>query len=172
MDLPRLIERLACFPASLHALLGGMREEDARWKPPSGNWSILEIVCHLADEEAEDFRPRVESTLRDPGEAWKRIDPERAAAERRYNERKLGDSLHRFAAERTASVAWLRSLRNPDWTTTYAHAQFGPLRAGDLMAAWAAHDALHLRQIAKRMYELTKRDAFGFEVGYAGEWRS
>jgi hypothetical protein len=36
------------------------------------------------------------------------------------------------------------------------------------MASWAAHDALHLRQIAKRLYELTARDAGRYSAGYAG----
>ncbi|NUP91044.1 MAG: DinB family protein, partial [Candidatus Sumerlaeia bacterium] len=52
---------------------------------------------------------------------------------------------------------------------THRHPKAGPLRAGDLLAAWAAHDALHLRQIAKRLLDLARRDAGGFKTDYAGD---
>ncbi len=44
------------------------------------------------------------------------------------------------------------------------------MHAGTLFASWLAHDALHLRQIAKRMYELAVRDAGSFDTKYAGDW--
>ncbi|MCP4798050.1 MAG: DinB family protein, partial [Phycisphaeraceae bacterium] len=46
----------------------------------------------------------------------------------------------------------------------------GSLRAGDLLAAWCAHDALHLRQLARRLHELTVVRGGGFDAGYAGDW--
>jgi hypothetical protein len=163
---------MARTPASLRALLTNLPTADARWRPPSGAWSILEILCHLCDEEVDDFRTRVESTLRDPAAAWNPIDPEGAARERRYNEQDPGAALARFEAERAKSIAWLRSLRSPDWTRAHTHAKIGfPLSAADLLASWAAHDALHIRQIAKRLYELAQRDGGpGVSVKYAGEW--
>jgi hypothetical protein len=153
-------------------LLAHSARREATWKPPSGAWSILEIVCHLGDEEVDDFRTRLRLTLEDPSQDWPKIDPEGWARERRYNERDLGESLERFARERAASVAWLRSLRDVDWSRAATHPRLGSLRAGDLMASWAAHDALHLRQIAKRLHELAAADAPGFDAGYAGEWRA
>ena len=149
-----------------------LSERDARWKPANGAWSVLEIVNHLADEESDDFRMRVEMTLRDPGLEWPKIDPEewgrtRLLEGKKYNERFLGESTARFVAERKKSVSWLKSLREPDWSRAHLHPRGGPLSAGLLLASWAAHDALHLRQIAKRMYELAARDE---NVGYAGAW--
>lgn len=169
MDAMRLITRLAAFGTALPAAVAPVDAEDSRWKPPSGAWSILEIVNHLADEEVRDFRTRVELTLRDPALDWPPIDPERWAREERYNEREFSTSVAQFVAERRTSVLWLRSLREPDWTRSHAHPTAGPMTAGSLLGAWAAHDALHLRQIAKRMYELAGRDS-GDSVRYAGEW--
>lgn len=169
MDAGALIARMEGFAAALPAAVAGVTGADSRWKPPSGAWSILEIVNHLADEEVEDFRRRLELTLRDPSLPWPTIDPEGWAVQRRYNERELHESVDRFVRERRASLEWLRSLREPDWGRTYRHPR-GDLSAGDLMASWAAHDALHLRQIAKRLYELTARDAGRYSAGYAGAW--
>lgn len=168
MRIDGLIERMGAYPASLHALLRGLPEDDARWRPPSGAWSIVEIVTHMADEEIEDFRARLESMLRDPTEPWPPIDPEAAATDRRYNERDLDDSLRRFAAERAKNVEWLRAIDNPNWDNVYQHPRVGPVLAGELMVSWACHDQLHLRQIAKRLYELARRDGEPYPAGYAG----
>ena len=70
------------------------------------------------DEETQDFRVRTKSTLEDPTRAWPPLDPEGTVAARRWNERD-GDSLvGAFAEERATSVAWLRSLKTPDWHRT------------------------------------------------------
>lgn len=170
MNLDAIIDRMECFPSVLRALIDGLPASAARRRGPDGAWSILEIVNHLADEEAEDFRARVRSTLEDPARPWTGIDPERAAIDRDYNSRDLSESLARFSREREESIRWLRSLHEPDWSRTYRHPTIGDLRAGDLMAAWAAHDPLHLRQIAKRLHELVGEESSGFSTDYAGRW--
>ncbi|GJM19037.1 MAG: hypothetical protein DHS20C14_12500 [Phycisphaeraceae bacterium] len=166
-----LIDRMDTFARTLPAAVGGITAAEARWKPDDASWSIVEIVAHLADEETEDFRARVRNTLEDPARAWAPIDPEGWASERRYLDRKLSDELTRFAVARAESLAWLRSLpADAPWTNTREHPTAGPLSAGDLLASWCAHDALHLRQIAKRLYQLTQRDAGAFKTEYAGDW--
>lgn len=165
-----LIARMAAFPAALRAAVSVVSLADARFKPAPEHWSILEICCHLLDEEREDFRARVRSTLEDPTRAWMNLNHDQIAERREYNARELEPILSEFTREREASVVWLQGLASPDWSRTYEHPQFGPLRAGDLMASWAAHDALHLRQIAKRVYNLTQRDAPSFKLVYAGDW--
>ena len=170
MNAALLIDRLERFASVLAPLVRDLPESDAKFKPPTGAWSILEIVCHLADEEVEDFRARLKLTLESPETPWPKIDPEGAARDRRYNEQDLTQALDRFTRERHASIAWLRSLGTPDWNLAYTHPKFGPQTAGMLLASWAAHDALHLRQIAKRFYELAARDGAPHTTGYAGEW--
>ncbi|MCZ6444863.1 MAG: DinB family protein [Planctomycetota bacterium] len=172
MNLKRMIDSLERFAEILPTVVHGVSADDARWKHADGAWSILEIVTHLADEEVEDFRTRVELTLRDPAEPWPPIDPETWAVDRRYNEGDLVAALGRFISERHKSIAWLRGLHRPDWSQTHTHPKLGPLRAGDIFAAWVAHDALHLRQIAKRMHQMTQRDAGVYTVHYAGRWTS
>lgn len=167
-----LIDRLENFSHSLPALVANLADQDAKWKPADGNWSILEVVRHLLDEEVEDFRARLRCTIESPGQAWPGIDPEGWAVARNYNEASLAHTAARFVAERRISVDWLRELDASAWTIAYQHPQFGPIHAGDLLAAWAAHDALHLRQIAKRMYGLAQRDAGEFTTIYAGEWHA
>lgn len=154
----------------LAPLLVVLPEADYRWKPAPEHWSILEIACHLLDEEREDFRVRLRSTLEDPARAWPPLELENIAQRRAYNERALNLTLAMFIGERAESVRWLRSVENADFARAHPHPKFGPISAGDLLASWAAHDALHLRQIAKRLHGLAARDGAPHGVGYAGDW--
>ncbi|CAG0992179.1 hypothetical protein PHYC_02359 [Phycisphaerales bacterium] len=172
MDHRAIIKRIEQFGSTLVCVVSGLSDDEVRWKPPSGAWSILEIVCHLVDEEIRDFRLRLFQTLRDPAQPWPLNDPEAWAREGRYNERQLGDMVRAFVKEREESVRLLRALDKVDWNTAYIHPKVGPVRAGELLASWAAHDALHLRQIAKRLFELTGRDAPEYSLAYAGEWKA
>lgn len=170
MNARPLIASLERFRRIFPALIDGVPDDEMRWKPPDGAWSILEIICHLADEEVEDFRTRLRMTLDDPSQDWPSINPEAWAGERRYNEQNPANVVKRFISERDASIGWLKELRDPDWSRTKRHPKFPSISAGDLLASWAAHDALHLRQIAKRLYQLTQHFAGAYQAGYAGEW--
>jgi hypothetical protein len=170
MELQKLIASLERFGVILPEVVREITEDDSRWKPPDGAWSILEIVCHLADEEEFDFRERIRLTLMDPAASWPLIDPETWAVERRYNQQRLTAAVSRFTSLRKQSAAWIRSLENPDWSRAHSAPQVGALRAGDLLAAWVAHDCLHLRQISKRMYQMASRDAGNYSTRYAGVW--
>ena len=164
-----LINSLRRFADILPAVVDGLPVDDARWKPADDAWSILEIVTHVADEEVEDFPARLRSTLADPEQQWKPIDPEGWAVKRRYNEGDLDEQVQRFVSSRRESVTWLRDLKNPDWSKTFVHPK-GEISAGDLLASWAAHDALHLRQIAKRLFQISQRDGGEYSTAYAGSW--
>jgi hypothetical protein len=161
-------ERLAADAAVFKALLKGVSAEQARWQPDPSQWAIVEVVNHLADEEAEDFRRRLELTLFHPGEAWPGIDPKGWATERQYLRRDLKESLDRFLEQRSESVAWLRELVIPSLDAAYDHPQVGTLRAGDLLAAWLAHDLIHIRQITRLHYRWLEHQAAPYQLDYAG----
>ena len=171
MDLPALTQRLESFPALLLPAIAEWTEEDAHWRPAPGAWSVTEIVAHLGYSEVEDFRPRLASLLEDPQRPWPSIDPEGVVKERNFQGRDALEEARTFARERADSATWLRSLTaDLPWGGTYEHPQLGPLRAGDILAAWAAHDALHLRQLAQRRHQITERDLAPYSSAYAGLW--
>lgn len=170
MNTEFLFRSMENFASVLPHLVAGLTDEEVRWKPPSMNWSILEIVGHLLDEEVNDFRQRIQMTLDQSLDPWPSINPELTAIDQRFNDQDLEAALNRFVVERHRSLSWLRSLESPDWNTVYHHPHLGDIHAGDLLASWAAHDQLHSRQIAKRKYELLVRAAAPFSANYAGEW--
>ncbi|MBK7403800.1 MAG: DinB family protein [Phycisphaerales bacterium] len=71
----RLIERMDRFSSVLPALVSGLGPEEALWRPNDTTWSILEIVCHLADEESSDFRPASSAPSPTPNSPGTRSTP-------------------------------------------------------------------------------------------------
>ena len=149
--------------------LRGVGPEQAGWHPANEAWSMLEVVCHLYDEEREDFRMRLKLILEDPAQEGPRIDPRGWALSRRYASRDYAAMVDRFFAERAASIVWLASLPAPALDNARKLGEF-TLRAGDLLGAWLAHDFLHLRQINELHYAYTARAAEPYSVLYAGDW--
>lgn len=171
MNLGFYLKRLTENARVFEGLVGGVDAEQARWKPAPERWSMLEVLGHLYDEEREDFRQRLDYTLHRPGEAWPKIDPRGWVTARAYNERDVAESLRGFLEERERSLAWLRELKEPDWSVAQERPQ-GVLSAGDILASWVAHDLLHMRQLTRLHYEYVARVAEPYRVNYAGDWPS
>ena len=169
MNVDSLVRRLDRFAEILPAVAAGLPPADARWRPPDGGWSILELVTHPADGEVEDFRWRLGLTRRDPGLAWAPPRPAAPAGPARSHAGASRGAVGRFVAARRESIRWLNGLGDPAWSGAHRHPS-GELRGGDLLAAWVAHDAMHLRQISKRFFQLSVRDAGEYVTGYAGSW--
>lgn len=169
MQLDHVMAQMTQQAAAIEALAGGVSAEQARWKPSPDDWSILEVINHLADEEVEDFRTHLDHILYHRDDPWSLIDPQGWVTQRRYNERDLGASLARFLAARRESLSWLAALPSPDWEAA-VQAPWGALHAGDMLASWAAHDLLHLRQLVELRYADTLRQVAPYSVRYAGDW--
>jgi hypothetical protein len=150
----------------IRTLLAGVTPEAARLKPSAESWSILEVVCHLYDEEREDFREHLDFILHRQNEEWHEMDPER---ENEYNQQNFAEMQEKFLVEREKSFAWLSGLQNPDWEKTYTTA-YRTISAGEMFACWVAHDNLHIRQLVElrrlRLENITKP----YNLEYAGDW--
>jgi len=62
-----------------------------------------------------------------------------------------------------------RGLLSPNWDTAY-DAPFGRITAGDMFAAWVAHDLVHMRQLVELHWACTVMQAEPYGVRYAGTW--
>lgn len=153
----------------IRALLLDLTVEEARIKPSEVSWSVLEVVCHLYDEEREDFREHLDFILHRQEQEWHRIDPQGWVTERHYNQQDFDEMQQKFFREREHSLEWLKSLSGTDWDTTYT-SPFGSMKAGEMLASWIAHDNIHLRQLVElrrvRIEMITKP----YEIAYAGDW--
>jgi hypothetical protein len=167
VELERAILQMRQNADRLQALVTGISEEQARWKPDPASWSMLEVINHLADEEREDFRAALEVVRRGEPNAWPQIDPPGWVTSRAYDQREFDASLRRFLSARQASLTWLHGLADIDWDLTYV-APFGEMSAGDVLAAWVAHDLLHMRQLVELHWGYTMALVAPYQVRYAG----
>ncbi len=150
-------------------VFNGLTSEDIRWKPAPEKWSLLEVLCHLHDEEREDFRSRLKHILETPDDPMPKIDPVAWVTERRYMQQDFDTMLHKFLDERDRSIAWLRGLKDPKWSNAYQHPKVGPVSCDLILVNWVAHDLLHFRQITRIRYD--KLSTITSEpLDYAGTW--
>lgn len=63
MAITGFIQQLQAQGDMILALIAGLTESKARWKPDAESWSILEVLNHLVDEEILDFRQQPGSHL-------------------------------------------------------------------------------------------------------------
>lgn len=169
VKIEHLTQQLARGAEHIQTLVAGVSDEQARQRPDDTSWSMLEVINHLYDEEREDFRVRLDIILHRPEALWLPIDPQRWVLDRGYNKRKLAPSLQAFLEEREQSLTWLKTLVNPDWEAAYP-APFGTVRAGDTMAAWVAHDWMHIRQLVELHYAQALRQTNPYNPRYGGVW--
>lgn len=151
------------------SLLGGLEGSLVYWKPAPDKWCLLEIVCHLLDEETSDFRARARLLLESPGQAFAPIDPVGWVTARDYIHQDFEQNLQLFLEERAQSLQWLQSLDSPDWKQPSPHPRLGTISAGMFLYSWLAHDYLHIRQITRIKYQYLSTHA-PEPIGYSGEW--
>jgi hypothetical protein len=165
-----IITQLEANHKTFEGLLSASDTAEITWRPAEKKWCLLEIACHLYDEEREDFRARLKHALETPDEKLPSIDPEGWVASRKYMEQDYNKKVADFLHEREQSVAWLRGLQNPAWKNAHRHPKFGPLSAEMFLANWLAHDYLHIRQIIRLRYHYLQHAAKEVSLRYAGEW--
>lgn len=170
MNTTYIIEQLENNTATFRHLLEAIPKEEYLWKPQPEKWCLLEVVCHLYDEEREDFRTRVKQVLENPELPLKPIDPEGWVSSRKYIEQDYDEKLNAFLTERELSVDWLRSLNNPKWDNAHNHPKFGPHTAALFFTNWLAHDYLHIRQIIGLKHAYLKEMSQQQDLNYAGKW--
>lgn len=169
MDIAYLIAELRANGAVFDSLLRHVPAEQRVWRPEEGKWSMLEVVCHLYDEERDDFRARLRSVLDDPSQPLPPTNPEAWVSDRRYADQDYDAMLDAFLSEREATVRWLEGLVDPQWENAYQHPRVGPLTARMFLTTWVAHDYLHVRQINRMKYQYLDAES-GVSLEYAGGW--
>lgn len=142
----------------------------SQWRPSPDAWSMVEVICHLRDEEREDFRPRLDVLLHRPQEPFPPTDPEGWVTARAYQDQDFQVVLAEFMDERVRSQQWLSGLAAPDWTRHATRPNGATLSAGDMLASWVAHDFLHMRQLSELHYLYHADSVQPWQVDYAGDW--
>lgn len=169
MNLHTIIQELDGNGRVFKETLSGLSKDLVLWKDRPNGWSILTIVCHLVDEEQEDFRTRVKHALETPDKPLVPIDPVGWISQRNYEEQDFRTMLQRFLDERKKSIDWLHGLEGANWENSVQHPDLGKITAHSFLVNWLAHDYHHIRQINNLKHAYLKQNS-GDSLSYAGKW--
>jgi len=169
MDLAYAIAQLERNKDVIYALMNGCTDAEYDWKATPMRWNLLEIICHLYDEEREDFRTRFINVVETPDNRPPSFDPVAWVTERAYASQNFEEKLAEFLLERDKSIDLLKNLENPNLSQGYDYAAYGHVDGLFFLTNWLAHDYLHIKQIVRIKYDyaaqLAERD-----ISYAGTW--
>lgn len=143
-----LIDAMGATPDILAELLSGLLAKPGGLPPvPPGEWSPVEIVCHLRNtqERALD-RMRL---MRDGKNAViEGYDQTAWAVERNYKGDDVWKALEKFRSLRLMHVEELTKLPFEDWQRGGEHSEYGHITILGQTLHSLSHDAVHLRQLA------------------------
>ena len=115
-------------------------------RPPSGQWSIHEHACHLAEVHPLFFK-RLDLMLREDDPVIGSYDPGRDDPADALLDVDLAAAQRRFEEDRARLVEQLRRLRPGDWTRTARHDELNTYSIFIMFRHLALHDLWHAYQI-------------------------
>lgn len=132
----------------LRASIDGLSEEQMRFRPAPGKWSIHEIIVHVADSEIVGIH-RLKKVLAEDQPLLTAFDQDAWAAQLSYHELDAGQYLLLFKLLRESFLPVLSRLTEDDWQRVGIHSEAGPMTFGQLLQKYVDHIRDHLRQIER-----------------------
>jgi DinB superfamily len=143
-------------PARLVAALEDLNEGQMHFVPAIGEWSIHEIVIHLADSEVIGHM-RVRKTIAEPGSTLPIYDEEAWAGKLSYRLQDQRLAIELFRALRASTAALLRALPEETWQRLSLHPERGEMSFYDVFVLYLEHGEIHLQQIERIKQVLASR---------------
>jgi len=140
------LQFLQATPAAIHALMQTNPMESWKNHPAMDEWSLLEILCHLRDVDAEVNLPRVEAILHEENAFINGQPTDQWSLERNYAGQDAVSSFERFIVERMKLVELLAGISPAEWVRHARHSFLGPTTLRELVEFMVDHDRLHIRQ--------------------------
>ncbi len=139
-------------PAALGAVLQEAAQEK-RTKPADKEWSVLELLGHVADAEMV-ISNRYRLALSQDGTAVGGYDQDRWVEHLRHNDKEPEDLLETFTALRAANLKlWRRST--PDERARHVmHSERGKESYDLMFRMIAGHDRFHLNQMRETLRQV------------------
>jgi len=139
---------MAATPGALHEATAGLSEEEARRPEAEGKWSVQQVVRHLADSELV-YGYRIRLIVADEEPPIPGYDQDAWATRLGYHSGTLEEALDDVTALRAMNLRWFRDRTLDEMDRVGHHNERGAESVLHIARLLAAHDLLHLRQIAR-----------------------
>jgi hypothetical protein len=123
---------------------------DLQRRPAAGEWSVLELVGHLADAEMV-MSGRYRWTVSQDKPPLLGYDQDLWVARLRHNEAQPEELLAVFSALRAANLRLWRQSTAEDRDRVAMHSERGPESYGLMFRMLAGHDRFHLNQMRETL---------------------
>ena len=143
-------------PGMLRAAVTGLSREQMISRPITGRWSVLEVVCHLVDTDA-NIAHRIKRVLSEERPVFDRVKPELMLAALAYHDRDVEDELGIFDLTRRQIGRILRASPPDAWERAGVVSDRGDRTVAQIINGAVEHLAHHLG------FVIEKRRALGID---------
>jgi hypothetical protein len=132
--------------AQLAQAIQAFPREMWKFRPAPDQWSIHEIIVHVADSEANSY-VRCRRFLAEPGSSVLGYDEMVWAHDLNYHEQSPEDALALFQCLRRSTTQLIKDLPESAWQNTVHHSENGIMSLDDWLDTYAEHIPAHIRQM-------------------------
>jgi hypothetical protein len=150
-----LIDQYAAGGAVLREAVVGLTREDLQATPGPGDWSIQQLVIHLADSDAISI-DRMKRMLTEDNPSLLYADETAYVRELRCDQQSLEDAVLLFDAGRRQFARVLRPLPDSAFERAGTHNRRGRVTVGGMVADYVEHLEYHLRFLYGKRERLGK----------------
>jgi hypothetical protein len=148
----------AATASALARLVKRVPPSKLRKRPAPEQWSVIEILAHLADSEVV-CGWRLRAILGAPGTTIDAYDQNAWNLAGHYATRNASECIDQFRAMRKANLLLLNSLTPEQWSHHGMHAERGKETVEHIVSLIAGHDLNHVQQIERMLAAPKKKPA-------------
>ena len=126
-----------------------------RFKVNESDWSIKEIIIHIADVEMVGYL-RIRTIIAEPGQTVMRFDQEKWAQELNYVTHSVSQALETVKVTRGTNAKLLRLIPLEKWNNTVNHSEYGEMNLYQTVEYFTNHLLHHLFKIDQRVDQYFK----------------
>lgn len=149
MDTSALLEAYLVGPGDLRAAVTGLSREQLIARPVAGMWSVLEVVCHLADTDA-NIAQRLKRVLSEERPVFERVKPDLMRAALAYHERDVEEELAFIEIGRRQIARILRASSPEAWERVGVVGDRGDKTVAQMVNGAAEHIVHHLKFVVEK----------------------
>jgi hypothetical protein len=153
MDQAALLDVYLRGPDRLRSAVTGLSHEQLISLPVAGRWSVLEVVCHLVDTDA-NIAHRIKQVLSSERPVFNLVKPEPMLAALAYHDRDVEEELGIFDLTRRQIGRILRASSPEAWERTGLVGDRGDRTVGQMINGAVEHLAHHLRFVIEKRFAL------------------
>ncbi len=134
---------------ALFGLLSEVKEQQWHQKPDPDEWSIVQILCHLAETETAVHQKRLQQILRIENPFIRALPPPGPDVPTCSDRPR--DVAEEFREKRLSTLALIAELAPQDWLRPARHSIFGLTNLLEMAYFTAQHDRLHISQLCQTL---------------------